>query len=697
MRATLSAADGKRWKPRIFGGRSPEQDQAHRTPVSTLLSGLLTSYVPSLVVLLITLSAAGFAWWTARRSTDLVDDSGWVLLVGLAFAASVTLLVVHSDRDRAELARQAASAAERIEAVEAKSRVERDGFEAALRDSTESHRLAVQASEGGFWDWDLRKNEIRFSARWEGLLGFAEDELGHRPLEWFRRVHPEDCTRLRADLLNHLRGQTSVFEFEHRMRHRDGSYRWMLSRGIAVRDDKGRPKRLVGSHTDVTRYREAEKRLVQAAMHDPLTGLPNRTYFMERLAVSGRHAHKHPDCLFALLFLDVDRFKVVNDSLGHLVGDELLVSIGERLKTCVRPNDTIARLGGDEFAILLDDLHEELEATQIAEAIQRELARPFHVADREIFAAVSIGVTFNSAAHQRAEDILRDADAAISRAKEHGKAGYATFDQEMKTRAVERLNLERDLRRGLDRSEFLIYYQPIYDLASARITGCEALLRWQHPERGLVLPNDFIPVAEETGLIIPVSEWLLHTACEQTKAWEKDGLPSLQLSVNVSPRQFNRHDVFEVVNRTLEQSGLDPSLLLLELTESALVENADTTITPIVELYARGVEIALDDFGTGYSSLIYLRRFPISVLKISESFTRQIATNPGDAAIATGLLALAHSLDLRVVAEGVETEEQMDFLRLKKCDAVQGHIISPPVAAADFTTLLKQQGLSVTV
>ena len=212
----------------------------------------------------------------------------------------------------------------------------------------------------------------------------------------------------------------------------------------------------------------------------------------------------------------------------------------------------------------------------------------------------------------------------------------------------------------------------------------------------MVLPNDFIPVAEETGLIIPVSEWLLSTACEQTKAWEKDGLPSLQLSVNVSPRQFNRHDVFEVVNRTLEQSGLDPSLLLLELTESALVENADTTITPIVELYARGVEIALDDFGTGYSSLIYLRRFPISVLKISESFTRQIATNPGDATIATGLLALAHSLDLRVVAEGVETEEQMDFLRLKKCDAVQGHIISPPVAAADFTTLLKRRRMSMT-
>ena len=284
----------------------------------------------------------------------------------------------------------------------------------------------------------------------------------------------------------------------------------------------------------------------------------------------------------------------------------------------------------------------------------------------------------------------------MSQAKEHGKAGYAMFDPEMKTRAVERLHLKRGLRGGLDRDEFLIYYQRIYELGSGRISGCEALLRLQHPEHGLVLPSRFIPVAEETGLIIPVSEWLLTTAYEQMKAWERDGLPSLQLSVNVSPRQFNRHDVFEVVNPTLERSGLDPRQLLLELTESALVENADTAITPIVELYARGVEIALDDFGTGYSSLTYLRRFPISVLKISESFTRQVTTHPGDAAIATGLIALAHNIDLKVVAEGVETEEQLDFLRLKKCNAVQGHIVSPPVAAADFTPLLRRQGISLT-
>ena len=692
MRALSSTED---WQPRGFRPRDHRLPAGPDAPFEPAASRVI-SYLPSIAVLLTVSSVVGLVWWTARRFPDPHYDSGWMLLVGLAVSTLVSVLVFHSDRTRAKLARQSAAASRRLEQAEAKWRDERDRIEAALSESTESHKLAMQASQGGFWDWDLRKNDIRFSARWEGLLGFSEDELSFRPLEWFHRVHPEDCGRLRADLLDYLRGRTSGFEFEHRMRHRDGSYRWMLSRGIAVRDEKGRPKRLVGSHTDVTRYREAEKRLLRAALHDPLTGLPNRAYFMEQLAVSGRHAHKHPDYLFALLFLDVDRFKVVNDSLGHVVGDELLVSIAQRITDCVRPNDTVARLGGDEFAVLLDDLGEELEATQIADAIQKELDRPFHVAGQEVFTAVSIGITFNSVAHQRAEDILRDADAAISRAKQHGKAGYAIFDHSRKTRAIERLNLEGDLRRGLERGEFLVYYQPILDLESSSITGCEALLRWRHPQRGLVLPNDFIPVAEETGLIIPISEWLLNTACAQMKAWEEEGIPSLQLSVNVSPRQFNRHDVFEVVNRALEQSGLDPALLLLELTESALIENAETTITPIVELYARGVEIALDDFGTGYSSLIYLRRFPISTLKISESFTRPIAAHPGDAAIATGLIALAHSLDLKVVAEGVETREQMDFLRLKKCDAVQGHIISPPVAAENFTTLFKRRRILLT-
>ncbi len=692
MRALSSTAD---WQRREFlprDHRLPGRPKARFDPTASRI----ISYFPSIAVLLTVSSAVGLHWWTTRHFPDARYDSGWALLVGLALSTLVSVLVFHSDRTRAKLARQSAAASRRLEHVEAKWRGERDSIEAALSESTESHKLTIQASQGGFWDWDLRKNDIHFSARREGLLGFSEDELSHRPLEWFHRVHPEDCPWLRADLLDSLRGRTSGFELEHRMRHRDGSYRWMLSRGIAVRDEKGRPKRLVGSHTDVTRYREAEKRLLHAALHDPLTGLPNRKYFMEQLAVSGRHAHKHPDYLFALLFLDIDRFKVVNDSLGHGVGDELLVSIGQRLTACVRPNDTIARLGGDEFAVLLDDVREELEVTQIAEAIQKELDRPFPVAGQEVFTAVSIGITFNSAAHQRTEDILRDSDAAMSRAKQNGKAGYAMFDHSRKIRAIERLNLEGDLRRGLERDEFLVYYQPILDLESSCITGCEALLRWRHPQRGLVLPNDFIPVAEETGLIIPVSEWLLNAACAQMKDWEREGIPSLQLSVNVSPRQFDRHDVFEVVNRALEQSGLDPALLLLELTESALVENAETTITPIVELYAKGVEIALDDFGTGYSSLIYLRRFPISTLKISESFTRPITAHPGDAAIATGLIALAHSLDLKVVAEGVETREQMDFLRLKKCDAVQGHIVSPPVAAENFKALLKRRRIPLT-
>ena len=330
---------------------------------------------PRFFALLVTPAALGLVSWGALQIPNPFGDAAVWWLAGLT--VFVSFLLVLSERARWRLKREAASAARHIEEAAAEDRAIHRRNEAALQESQERYDLLVQASEGGFWDWDLKKNEIRFSERWKALLGFSKDELSNRSSEWFSRVHPEDAARLRADLLDYLRGRTPGFEFEHRVRHRDGNYRWMLSRGVAVRCDRARPERLVGCHIDITRYREAEKRLLRAAMHDPLTGLPNRTCFMERLAVAGRHAHKHSDYLFALLFLDVDRFKVINDSLGHLVGDELLVSIGQRLQACVRPNDTIARLGGDEFAILLDDLREDLEATQIAATIQKELARPF--------------------------------------------------------------------------------------------------------------------------------------------------------------------------------------------------------------------------------------------------------------------------------------------------------------------------------
>jgi diguanylate cyclase (GGDEF)-like protein/PAS domain S-box-containing protein len=621
-----------------------------------------------------------------------------ILSGGLAATGLLLVVALRTDRRRMRTEHRAKGLARRFAESRARLDAERCEGEEALRRSEERYALAAQAALDGLWDWNLQTNEIELSPRWKALIGFGEEEIGRHPEEWLSRIHAEDRDRFQTRLSEHLAGRTATFECEYRLSHRDGGYRWMLSRGLAVRDAEGQARRIAGSQTDISSRRHAEKRLLYASLHDPLTGLPNRSHFMERLAAAVHNTRKQSNYLFALLFLDVDRFKVVNDSLGHLMGDELLVLIGRRLKNCLRPTDTIARLGGDEFAILLDDLHKDLEATAVAERIQKSFVLPFQVSGQEVFSAISIGITFGSAAHNRTEDLLRNADTAMYRAKAQGKARYELFHHAMSAHGIERLRTENDLRRGLENHEFVIYYQPIVSLASGQISGCEALVRWQHPERGLLLPDQFIPVAEETGHIAPLGEWLTQAACAQVSAWSRLGLPPLQLSINVSPRQFQQQDVFEVVSRALAESKLDPALLQLELTESALMDDTDRTVQSLVDLYSKGVQISLDDFGTGYSSLIYLRQFPISVLKISEAFVRHVVISPGDAAIASGMIALAHSLDLTVVVEGVETSEQLAFLQAKSCEAIQGHVVSRPLSARDFAQFLAQwRGLSVPV
>jgi diguanylate cyclase (GGDEF)-like protein/PAS domain S-box-containing protein len=567
---------------------------------------------------------------------------------------------------------------------------ERKAAEEALRESEARYALAARAANDGLWDWNLRTDSIYYAPRWKAMLGIEESAVVDTPEVWFHRVHEDDRARLQSNLQEHLDGQTSHFESEHRVMHRDGSYRWMLSRGIAVRDDSGRPVRIAGSQTDITARKQAERQLLYDALHDPLTGLPNRNYFMGQLERAVKEGPRRSGRMFGILFLDIDRFKLVNDSLGHMVGDQLLVAIAERLKVCLRPGDTIARLGGDEFAILVENLKSVGDATQIAERIKKELVQPFRVAEQDVFTSASIGIRLNNSARGSAEDLLRDADTAMYRAKAQGRARYELFNQGMHTRAVEHLRTETDLRRALERDELLVHYQPIVSIDSGEIIACEALIRWQHPERGLVLPGEFVPVAEETGLILSMSSWMLRTACAQVRAWQDAGLPHVRLAVNISPRQLKQENLFNSVSLALFEAGLGPESIELELTESALMESTEETIKPLVELSTKGVQIALDDFGTGYSSLMYLRRFPISNLKIDASFVRDIITDPGDAAIASGLIALAHSLELRVTAEGVENLEQLEFLRRRRCDHVQGHIISPPLAADQCTELLRR-------
>ena len=564
----------------------------------------------------------------------------------------------------------------------------------ALRESEERYALAVRGANDGLWDWNLKTGKVYYSPRWKSMLGYDEADIGNSPEDWFSRVHPQDLGRLKIEIGLHLEGYNRHFQHEYRIRHKDGTCRWVLCRGLAVRDAEGNPHRIAGSQTDITVRKLGEERLLHDAFHDELTGLPNRALFIERLERAAIRAMRRENYLFAVLFLDLDGFKVINDSLSHQAGDQLLVSIARRLEACLRPEDTIARLGGDEFVILLDDLKNISDATQLSERIQRELQAPFLLGRQQVFTTASIGIASSAAGYRRPEELLRNADTAMYRAKALGKARHEVFHAGLYKQAVERLRIETDLRRALERGELQVHYQPIVRRESGEITTVEALVRWRQPHRGLIRCGRFMPIAEETGLILPIGEWVLRTACAQNKAWQRI-LPSLRVAVNLSARQFKQPNLVDGIARALEDTGLDAGFLDLELSESTALAGGEEALETIQKLCSMGVRISIDDFGTGYSSLKYLRRFPIDTLKIDPSFVRSVDTDLDNAAIATAVINLGHSLQLNVVAEGVETEEEMEFLCSRGCDQMQGRVFSEPVAAQQIVPLLERRYLPV--
>lgn len=575
-----------------------------------------------------------------------------------------------------------AVAVARIEAQLARRRAE-----AALRESEERYALAVRGANDGLWDWNLQTNELHVSPRWKLMLGLEEVELGGNSEEWFSRVHPDDAQRFKEALAAHVNGLAPHFEAEHRMLHSDGAYVWVRSRGLAVRDDKGQAYRMAGSQTDITAGKVA----------DPLTGLPNRILFNDRLAHAIERSRRYPHYLCAVLFLDLDRFKLVNDSLGHAAGDQLLVAIARRLERCLRCNDTIARiasehtlarLGGDEFTVLLDDIGHVSDALRVAERIQEHLSQSIDIEGHEVFTTASIGIATTATAYESPQAVLRDADTAMYRAKALGGARCELFDSEMRERAVARLRLETDLRRALDRGDFIVHYQPIVALETGCVVGFEGLVRWQHQERGLVAPSEFIPIAEETGAILPIGSRVLRAACRQAALWHADsriGSP-LTISVNLSVKQFLQPDLIEEITGVLRETGIPASSLTLEITESTLLEGTDAVVAKLHDLKALGVRLAIDDFGTGYSSLSAVHRFPLDLLKIDRSFVSSMGDNTEIIGV---IVALARTRRLQVVAEGVETVEQLAQLKSLGCDFAQGRLFSMPVDADSVRPLLE--------
>ncbi len=560
----------------------------------------------------------------------------------------------------------------------------------ALQRSEERYALAASGANDGLWDWDLATNTIHLSARWRTMLGLTEMASPGGPEEWLNRVHPDDLAALTAALNAHTTGQTDQVQHEHRILHCDGSYRWFLCRGAAVRGADGRATRIAGSLTDVTERIRAQEALWRAAQHDTLTGLPNRALFVELLQQALNHGRRNPEVRSAVLFLDLDGFKIVNDTLGHVIGDELLVVTSKRLRSCLRDSDTLARLGGDEFVILLQDPRSVCEATLVADRIQRAVQAPLSLGGRDIFVSASIGIAMSSDNYTDPIVIMRDADAAMYKAKAAGKARYVLFNDGMHQQVLDRQALEHHLREAITHDGLAVCYQPIVNLTTRRVVSFEALARWTREGQD-VPPSVFIPVAEELGLMDELGAWVLRTACREF-ALLRDRFPAACLTgigVNVSSGQLTQPSFVSVVVNTLRDTQLPPSALHIEIAEAAFVKNPDAVTAVLFQLHAAGVRISVGDFGTGLSSLSHLHRVPIDLLKIDRPLVETL-TNPDRLMTVESILAVAKTIGCHVSAEGVETDAQLLELKRLGCDHAQGFLFSRPLSTAAVEAYLER-------
>jgi diguanylate cyclase (GGDEF)-like protein/PAS domain S-box-containing protein len=557
---------------------------------------------------------------------------------------------------------------------------ERKQAKVALRQAEAKYRSIFENTIEGIFQTTVDGRYISANPALARIYGYeSPEELVANLCNIEQQLYVEPNRR--AKFVRQIQQDNSVSAFESQVYHQDGSIIWISENARAVYDTSGTLSYYEGTVEDITERKQTQEQLRHNALHDALTGLPNRTLFTDRLEQTVQRAKRHKDYSCAVLFLDLDRFKVVNDSLGHLIGDQLLIAVARKLELCLRAEDTVARLGGDEFAILLNDIKDINYATKVAERLIQVLALPFNLNGQEVFTSVSIGIVLGSEANGWLDDLLRNADIAMYQAKALGKSRYEVFDTALHHRNVISRQLETDLRQAIDRQEFRVHYQPIVLLATGKIIGFEALVRWEHPTQGFISPAEFIPIAEETGLILPLGQWVLQVACHQMRQWQKQFplSPLLTISVNLSAKQFTQPNLCQQIAQILLETNLDASSLRLEITESILMDKAESVTTVLLQLKALGVSLYLDDFGTGYSSLSYLHRFPIDTLKIDRSFISRMGFGDDNSKIVRAILTLAEALNIDVIAEGIETAEQLMLLSASQCKYGQGYFFSRPL------------------
>ena len=569
---------------------------------------------------------------------------------------------------------------------------ERKEAEETLRESEARLEEAQRIACLGSWEWDVKTGEVSWSDETFRIYGYEPKEVVPTLDKVMELVHPDDRELIRKNMDAALY-EGEPYDFEHRIVRADGEVRWIHRRGEVVREEGGEPLRMIGTVHDITEHKALEGRLEYQAYHDELTDLPNRRLFIERLKQALRRtSRRRRGRKVAVLFMDLDNFKVVNDSLGHEPGDLLLVAAGERVRWCLRPEDTLARFGGDEFAVLLEGVEAPSDVAKVADRISERFRAPFVLEGREFVIKPSIGIALGTPRQKTAEELLRDADTAMYQAKGRDDH-YRVFDPAMYEQALRRLKLENDLRRAVEDEEFVVWYQPIVDLQTGEASGVEALVRWEHPEhQGLIPPSQFIPATEESGLVVPMGRWVLEEACHQGARWHQEHphIPPLVVSVNLSAKQLQHPDVAEMVEKALEETGFDAHRLSLDITETVYIEAVEGNTAALDNLRRMGVHISIDDFGTGYSSLAYLKRLPADTLKIDKSFVSGIGEDLEDTAIVRMIIELAHTLGVEVIAEGVESEEQAEQLKEMGCNRGQGYYFAKPLSTKETTRFLSR-------